>query len=76
MSFWSALAAEASAGRTVLLLAGLAVLALAAGCCAACLARVLRGPVALFAAHLALVLAAAVLGLFGSGLQGGLRLLA
>lgn len=76
MSFWSALAAEASAGRTVFLLAGLVVLALAARVLRGVPARVLRGPLVLLAMHLGLVLLAAALGLLGSSLQGSLRLLA
>jgi small-conductance mechanosensitive channel/CRP-like cAMP-binding protein len=76
MGIWSAVAAEASAGRTVFLLAGLAVLALAARALRRAPWRVLRGPLVLFAVHLALVLSAAGLGLFGSGLQAGAGLLA
>jgi len=76
MSVWSALIAEAEASRTVLLLAGLAVLALAARLLRGAPSRVLRGPLLLFASHLALVLAAAGLGFFASGLQGDLHLLA
>jgi small-conductance mechanosensitive channel len=76
MNAWSAVVAEASAGRTTVLLAGLAVLALAARLSRVPPARVLRGPVVLFLAHLALVLAAAGLALGGSTLQGGPRLLA
>jgi small-conductance mechanosensitive channel len=76
MSSWSALAAEATAGRTVYLLAGLAVLALAARALRVSPARVLRAPLVLFGAHLALVLATAGLALLGAGLQDALRLLA
>jgi small-conductance mechanosensitive channel/CRP-like cAMP-binding protein len=76
MTFWSILSAEAEQSRTLVLLAGLAVLALAARLLRGAPARVLRGPLVLFAAHLALVLAAAGLGAFGSGLRDDLQLLA
>ena len=76
MSIGSAVAAEASAGHTVLLLAGLAVLALSARAMRAPAARVLRGPIVLFLVHLAFALSAAGLALLGSAGQGALRLLA
>ncbi|HET9315432.1 MAG TPA: mechanosensitive ion channel domain-containing protein, partial [Vicinamibacteria bacterium] len=76
MNAWVAVAAEASAGHTVVLLGGLGVLALAAKVLRVPPVRVLRGPALLFAIHLALAIAAAALGLFGSAAQGGVRLLA
>jgi hypothetical protein len=76
MSVWASALAEASSGRTALLLAGLVVLALAARLLGHAPARVLKAPLFLFAAHLAAGLAAAVLRAAGSDLQGGAHLLA
>jgi small-conductance mechanosensitive channel/CRP-like cAMP-binding protein len=76
MSFWTAVAAEASAGRTGFLLAGLVALALVAKALRGAPARVLRAPLVLFAGHLALVATAAGLALVGSGAHGAVRLLA
>lgn len=68
--------AEAAAGRTVVLLAALAVLALAARLLRGAPARALRAPLVLFAIHLALVVGAALAGTFAPGLAADLRLVA
>lgn len=68
--------AEAAASRTVVLLAALVVLALAARLLGAPPVRVLRASLVLFAVHLALATSAALAGPFAPGLRGGLHLLA
>ena len=76
MSFASALAQEAAACRTGLLLAGLVVLALCARLLRTAPVRVLRGPGVLFAVHLASLVIAATLLRTGSGLHREAHLLA
>ena len=76
MPLWTAVTAEVAASRTVVLLAGIAVLALTARVLHGLPNRVLRAPLFLFAAHLTMVLAAAVTGLFSPGLRGALHLMA
>jgi small-conductance mechanosensitive channel/CRP-like cAMP-binding protein len=76
MSVWSALAAETDAGRTLVLLAGLAVLGLSAPVLRGAAARVLRAPAVLFATHLALAAAAAASAVYAPALRDALHLLA